>query len=252
MPEQLSPELQKSLSARIQFYRDLGIHTFYRRGEASQQEESLAERAEAFEPLPVIQTATSVSGRLAELQVIREDIGECTRCRLSKERKSIVFGVGNENADIMFVGEGPGADEDQQGEPFVGRAGQLLNNMISAMGIRREDVYIANIIKCRPPGNRTPEREECDTCSPFLMRQIEAVKPKVIVALGAVAAKTLLGVNDAMVNLRGRIYDFRNTKLAVTYHPAYLLRDPRQKKEAWKDLQMVMKYLGMPLRTLPS
>jgi DNA polymerase len=182
------------------------------------------------------------------LGAIREDIGDCTRCVLHKQgRKQIVFGVGNPRADIMFVGEAPGADEDIQGEPFVGRAGQLLNNMISAMGIRREDVYIANIIKCRPPGNRTPEREECETCSPFLMRQIEVVKPKIIVALGAVAAKTLLGVNDAMINLRGRIYDFKKTKLAVTYHPAYLLRDPRQKKEAWKDLQMVMKYLGMPM-----
>jgi DNA polymerase len=252
MPEQLSPELQKSLAARIQFYRDLGIHTFYRRGAASQHEESLVERAHAFEPLPVIQSATSVSGRLGELQVIHEDIGECTRCRLSKERKSIVFGVGNENADIMFVGEGPGADEDKQGLPFVGRAGQLLNNMISAMGIKREDVYIANVVKCRPPGNRTPERDECDTCSPFLLRQIQVIKPKVIVALGAVAAKNLLGVNDSMANLRGRFYDFRiqelpDTKLIVTYHPAYLLRDPRQKSEAWKDLKMVMEYLGMPL-----
>jgi uracil-DNA glycosylase family 4 len=124
----------------------------------------------------------------------------------------------------MFIGEAPGADEDTHGEPFVGRAGQLLNNMIKAMGIRREDVYIANIIKCRPPSNRTPERDECETCSPFLMRQIEAIQPKAIVALGAVAAKTLL---------------------AVTYHPAFLLRDPRQKKEAWKDLQMVMKELGL-------
>jgi uracil-DNA glycosylase len=183
------------------------------------------------------------------LRLIREDLGDCTRCPLHKQgRKQIVFGVGNPRADIMFVGEGPGADEDQQGEPFVGRAGQLLNNMISAMGIRREDVYIANVVKCRPPGNRTPEREECDTCSPFLLRQIGVVNPKIVVALGAVAAKTLLGVNDAMMNMRGRIYDFKNTKLAVTYHPAYLLRDPRQKKEAWKDLQMVMKYLGMPAR----
>jgi len=254
MPEQLSPELQKSLVARIQFYRDLGIHSFYRRGQAAQQEESLAERAEAFEPAPlqVTQPATALSGRLAELQIIREDIGECTRCRLSKGRKNIVFGVGNENADIMFVGEGPGAAEDEQGLPFVGRAGQLLNNMISAMGIKREDVYIANVVKCRPPGNRTPERDECDTCSPFLLRQIQVIKPNVIVALGAVAAKNLLGVNDSMSNLRGRFYDFRiqelpDTKLAVTYHPAYLLRDPRQKSEAWKDLKMVMEYLGMPL-----
>jgi DNA polymerase len=147
----------------------------------------------------------------------------------------------------MFIGEAPGADEDMQGEPFVGRAGQLLNNMIRAMGIQRENVYIANIIKCRPPGNRQPERDECETCSPFLMRQIEVVKPKVIVALGAVAAKTLLAVNAPMSELRGRWYDFRGTKLAVTYHPAFLLRDPRQKKEAWKDLQMAMKELGWPV-----
>ena len=180
------------------------------------------------------------------LRAIREDIGDCTRCRLAKQgRKQIVFGVGNPRAELMFIGEAPGADEDQQGEPFVGRAGQLLNNMIKAMGLRREEIYIANIIKCRPPGNRTPERDECETCSPFLMRQIAAIKPKAIVALGAVAAKTLLAINAPMSELRGKWYDFRGTKLAVTYHPAFLLRDPRQKKEAWKDLQMVMKDLGL-------
>ena len=140
------------------------------------------------------------------LRAIREDIGDCTRCRLAKQgRKQIVFGVGNPQAELMFIGEAPGADEDQQGEPFVGRAGQLLNNMIKAMGLRREDIYIANIIKCRPPGNRTPERDECETCSPFLMRQIAAIKPKVIVALGAVAAKTLLAINAPMSELRGQV-----------------------------------------------
>src|SRR5207302_3789687 len=189
--------------------------------------------------LPVIQD------KPAALKIIREDIGDCTRCRLHKGRTNLVFGVGNVNADLMFVGEGPGADEDAQGEPFVGRAGQLLNNMISAMGLKRSDVYIANVVKCRPPQNRTPEKDECDTCSPFLMRQIDVIKPKVIVALGAVAAKNLLAVSESMANLRGRWYDFRNSKLLVTYHPAYLLRDPRQKKEAWKDLQMAMKYLGL-------
>jgi uracil-DNA glycosylase len=182
----------------------------------------------------------------AALRIIREDLGDCTRCRLHKQgRKQIVFGVGNPRAELMFIGEAPGADEDQQGEPFVGRAGQLLNNMIKAMGLGREDVYIANIIKCRPPNNRTPERDECDTCSPFLLRQIAVIQPRVIVALGAVAAKTLLAINASMAELRGRWYDFRGTRLAVTYHPAFLLRDPRQKKEAWKDLQMVMKDLGL-------
>jgi DNA polymerase len=172
-------------------------------------------------------------------------------------RKQIVFGTGDPHAELMFIGEGPGADEDEQGLPFVGRAGQLLNNMIAAMGLRREQVYIANIVKCRPPQNRTPERDECDTCSPFLMRQIGVIRPKVIVALGATAAKNLLGVQDSMASLRGRFYDFSPPgevdesgdplvcKLAVTYHPAFLLRDPRQKKEAWKDLQMVMKFLGL-------
>ena len=248
MPQ--NSELQQQLAERVRFYRELGIYDFYRR-EVSPQvetavEEVTSERLQALDAVPSF-NGNEMTPEQA-LRAIRDDIGDCTRCVLHKQgRKQIVFGVGNPRADIMFIGEAPGADEDIQGEPFVGRAGQLLNNMISAMGIRREDVYIANIIKCRPPGNRTPEREECDTCSPFLMRQIEVVKPKIIVALGAVAAKTLLGVNDAMINLRGRIYDFKKTKLAVTYHPAYLLRDPRQKKETWKDLQMVMTYLGMPL-----
>jgi DNA polymerase len=206
----------------------------------------------------VLKPEQSVSDPAKALRIIREDLGDCTRCVLHKQgRKQIVFGVGNPKAELMFVGEGPGADEDEKGEPFVGRAGQLLNNMIKAMGIEREQVYIANIVKCRPPGNRTPEREECETCSPFLMRQIAVVKPKVIVALGATAAKTLLAMNSSMIQLRGRFYDFNpagvhsndpnwnGCKLAVTYHPAFLLRDPRQKGEAWKDLQMVMKELGL-------
>jgi uracil-DNA glycosylase family 4 len=199
-----------------------------------------------------------VGDPVAALKLIREDLGDCTRCKLHKQgRKQIVFGVGNPRAELMFVGEGPGADEDAQGEPFVGRAGQLLNNMIKAMGLQREDVYIANVVKCRPPGNRTPEPDECDTCSPFLMRQIAAIKPKVVVALGATAAKNLLAMSSSLGDLRGRFYDFKpagvrsndpawsGARLAVTYHPAYLLRDPRQKGEAWKDLQMVMKYLGL-------
>jgi uracil-DNA glycosylase family 4 len=245
----LTPDAKKAISARVQFYRELGIHSFYRRSEApvAEEEPTMANVSSAAKPAKSapLNVINNESGKAGLLDAVRADIGDCTRCRLSKERTNIVFGTGNLDADIMFIGEGPGADEDEQGLPFVGRAGQLLNNMISAMGIQREDVYIANVVKCRPPGNRTPERDECDTCSPFLMQQIEIIKPKIIVALGAVAAKNLLGLNDSMANLRGRIYDFKNTKLAVTYHPAYLLRDPRQKAEAWKDLQMVMKHLGM-------
>jgi uracil-DNA glycosylase len=242
MSTKLSPEQKRNIAARFDFYRELGIHSFYRRGKApmSLAPEPLPAEALAAPKLPIIQGDKSVA-----LTLVRGDIGDCTRCRLHKGRTNLVFGVGNVDADIMFVGEGPGADEDVQGEPFVGRAGQLLNNMIQAMGLRREDVYIANVVKCRPPGNRTPERDECDTCGPFLMRQIEIIQPRMIVALGATAAKYLVGINDSMNNLRGRIYEFKNSKLVVTYHPAYLLRDPRQKAEAWKDLQLVMKHLGM-------
>jgi len=250
MPEALDPQTRKALAERLRYYNDLGIYDFYRR--ASQDapavavEQTIPEPTESASQMPRATASSTTTDRSAALRVIREEIGDCTRCRLHKQgRKQIVFGFGNPNAELMFIGEAPGADEDEQGEPFVGRAGQLLNNMIKAMGLAREDVYIANIIKCRPPGNRTPERDECETCSPFLMQQIKVISPKAIVALGAVAAKTLLAVNAPMLELRGHWYDFRGTKLAVTYHPAFLLRDPRQKKETWKDLQMVMKELGL-------
>jgi uracil-DNA glycosylase len=270
MPPTLDPQLRAALSERIRFYRELGIYDFYLRNPPSSRQET--EEPQTIQPQPglreemprtakaapavalveELQFATKPEANVGDpvkaLRIIREDLGDCTRCRLHKQgRKQIVFGVGNPKAELMFIGEAPGADEDEQGEPFVGRAGQLLNNMIKAMGLRREDVYIANIIKCRPPSNRTPERDECETCSPFLMRQIAAIQPKVIVALGAVAAKTLLAINASMAELRGHWYDFRGTRLAVTYHPAFLLRDPRQKKETWKDLQMVMKELGLPM-----
>jgi uracil-DNA glycosylase len=247
----LDPQLRRALSDRVRYYNDLGIYDFYRQPvQALSAHHAAATESprEAPKESPVrgASEAAPTNDPTAALRLIREDIGDCTRCRLHKQgRKQIVFGVGNPRAELMFIGEAPGADEDERGEPFVGRAGQLLTNMIKAMGLSREEVYIANIIKCRPPNNRQPERDECETCSPFLMRQIEAIAPKAIVALGAVAAKTLLAINAPMSELRGRWYDFRGTKLAVTYHPAFLLRDPRQKKETWKDLQMVMKELGL-------
>ncbi|HEY1465348.1 MAG TPA: uracil-DNA glycosylase [Terriglobales bacterium] len=261
-------DLRRAIAERVRFYNDLGIYDFYRRNAVITEQpdspptiqlELREEMPRAKAALPVLiadedslqassKPESGVNDPVQALKIIREDIGDCTRCKLSKQgRHQIVFGVGNPNADIMFIGEAPGADEDIKGEPFVGRAGQLLTNMIKAMGLGREEVYIANIIKCRPPGNRTPERDECETCSPFLMRQIAVVKPKAIVALGAIAAKTLLAINAPMSEFRGHWYDFRGTKLAVTYHPAFLLRDPRQKKETWKDLQMVMKELGLPM-----
>ena len=270
----LDPQARRALADRVRYYHELGIYDFYRRtplifeglnppSQPEQREEMSARKSVVAQPsndstfaILSPKLEQGVDDPISALRLIREDLGDCTRCKLHKQgRKQIVFGVGNPRAELMFVGEGPGADEDAQGEPFVGRAGQLLNNMIKAMGIRRDDVYIANVVKCRPPGNRTPERDECDTCSPFLMRQISVIKPKVVVALGAVAAKNLLAINAPMSELRGRFYDFMpagnndpswpGTKLAVTYHPAFLLRDPRQKGEAWKDLQMVMKYLGL-------
>jgi len=202
----------------------------------------------ARKPLPTppqIAASVPVADRAAALQLIRDDIGDCTRCALHKGRNKLVFGDGSAQARLFFVGEGPGADEDAQGIPFVGRAGQLLNNMIAAMGLQREEVYIANVVKCRPPGNRTPEPDEANTCSPFLFRQIDVVRPEVLVALGATAATYLLGQRQPLAGLRGRVHSFRGAKLIVTYHPAYLLRDPRQKKEAWADLQIAMRELGL-------
>jgi uracil-DNA glycosylase family 4 len=183
----------------------------------------------------------------------REDIGpNCTRCKLHKGRTKIVFGVGNPKAEVVFVGEGPGRDEDEQGEPFVGRAGKLLTQMIEAMGLSREDVYICNVVKCRPPENRLPEREEIATCSPFLMRQLAVIQPKVICCLGSCAAQTLLQTGQGISRFRGEWFDFRGSKLIATYHPAYLLRNPNAKGEVWKDLQKVMALLGLqPKRREP-
>ncbi len=199
---------------------------------------------DALAPVPA--EIVPAGKRAAALEAVRAEIGDCTRCPLAYAgRHKIVFADGDPNATLMFVGEGPGADEDAQGLPFVGKAGQLLNNMITAMGLKREEVYIANIVKCRPPGNRTPEFAEASTCSQFLVKQIDIVRPKVIVALGATAATYLLGVRQSLSSLRGRWHSTRGAKLVVTYHPAFLLRDPRQKGEAWKDLQMVMAEMGL-------
>ena len=179
------------------------------------------------------------------LKAIREDIGDCTRCKLhSLGRKQIVFGVGNPTADLMFVGEAPGADEDIQGEPFVGRAGQLLTKIIEAIGMKREDVYIANVIKCRPPGNRNPEPDEVAQCEQFMFRQVDTIKPKVIVALGKFAAQALLKTNDPITRLRGREYKYRDAILMPTYHPAYLLRTPSAKREVWEDMKRVREILA--------
>ncbi len=178
---------------------------------------------------------------------IREDLGECTRCKLHTERMNIVFGVGNPNAELMFVGEGPGADEDEQGEPFVGRAGQLLTKMIQAMGKQRSDVYIANVVKCRPPGNRAPAPDEVAACEPFLRRQIAAIGSRIICTLGNAATTALLGKNEGIMKMRGVFHPFENGIVVMpTFHPAFLLRSPDHKKDTWNDLQQVMAELGWP------
>jgi uracil-DNA glycosylase family 4 len=183
---------------------------------------------------------------------IRTDLGECTRCKLHRTRNKIVFGDGNPKAELVFVGEGPGHDEDMQGLPFVGRAGKLLTQMIEAMGLQRKDVYICNVVKCRPPENRAPEKDEIAECSPFLLRQIDAIAPKVIVCLGSTAAQTILETSRGISHFRGQWLEFRGRKLMATYHPAYLLRNPSAKGEVWKDLQKVMAVLGLEAKKSKS
>jgi DNA polymerase len=176
----------------------------------------------------------------ASLALILQDLGDCTRCRLSEKRNNIVFGVGSPGARLMFVGEGPGADEDRQGEPFVGRAGKLLTRIIESIGLKREDVYIANVVKCRPPENRTPQTDEIATCSPFLFQQIVAIRPRVPVCLGTPATQTVLGTRSTITHLRGRFHDVAGIRIMPTFHPAYLLRNPAAKKDVWEDMKKVM------------
>ncbi len=215
-------------------------------GAAPELEETIPKPVPFDDLAPLPEVRVRPEDRAAALLQLRELIGDCTRCPLAYAgRRTIVFGNGDPRARLMFVGEGPGADEDASGEPFIGKAGQLLNNMIGAMGLSREQVYVANIVKCRPPQNRVPEPVEANTCSQFLLQQIDIVQPEVIVALGATAATYVLGVKQSLSSLRGEWKSCRGAKVAVTFHPAYLLRDPRQKAEAWKDLQRVMAVMGL-------
>jgi uracil-DNA glycosylase family 4 len=174
---------------------------------------------------------------------VREELGDCTRCTLHRTRRNLVFGEGSTGAKLVFVGEAPGEEEDKQGRPFVGRAGQLLTKIINAMGLKREEVYICNILKCRPPGNRNPKEDEIATCEPFLLKQLEAINPEIICALGTFAAKTLLRTESPISAIRGKFHDYHGRKLMPTYHPAYLLRNPDAKKLVWDDVQKIMKIL---------
>jgi uracil-DNA glycosylase len=288
MAERIPAALQQMLSERLSFYEDIGIRLFYRnRGVGARVQASTLDRAPlqvhveethlpktipASASLKTAVTAASVPRKIDVLPIangpslfesvdkipddsllrIRADLGDCTRCKLHKGRNTIVFGDGNPKAELVFVGEGPGHDEDVQGLPFVGRAGKLLTQMIEAMGLQRKDVYICNVVKCRPPENRTPEKDEVTTCSPFLLRQIDVIAPKVIVCLGSVAAQTLLETTRGISQFRGQWLEFRGRKLLATYHPAYLLRNPNAKGEVWKDLQKVMTVLGLQVKKSKS
>jgi uracil-DNA glycosylase len=283
MPESIPESLQQKIEERLRYYEDLGIRLFYRdrapgsvgalnlppaiseppaisiseeislpkpktKPAAPVISESLSRPAPVLAPPPGVSLFAEVEKvKDDSLLKIREDIGDCTRCKLHKGRNKIVFGDGNPKAQLVFVGEGPGADEDAQGLPFVGRAGKLLTQMIEAMGLQRSDVYICNVVKCRPPQNRAPEPDEVQTCSPYLLRQIDTINPKVIVCLGAVAAKTLLETTRGISHFRGEWQEWRGRRLMATYHPAYLLRNPPAKADVWKDLQKVMAELGLQL-----
>jgi DNA polymerase len=256
------------LRNHLEFFKELGVDGIRRepewRGRSNHGETSNTEATETTQSVTSVDSDLSARGGLdAEitekdqivpvfasgadaLAALKQDIGpDCSRCKLHRlGRRQVVFGVGNPNADLMFVGEGPGADEDIQGEPFVGRAGQLLTKIIEAIVLRREDVYIANVVKCRPPQNRNPEPDEVEQCEPFLFRQIEAIKPKVIVALGKFAAQSLLRTTEPITRIRGREFRYRDAILIPTYHPAYLLRNPASKRDVWEDMKRVRALLG--------
>ena len=256
MPDAL--DLRRALAAHLEFYRDLGVDGIHRDPVWTTRPDRAAALAAAPAPSPAMASAPAAAPVVAAapavlspesmtqkpspifLTEIRADIGDCTRCKLHKlGRSQIVFGVGNPKAELMFVGEAPGRDEDIQGEPFVGRAGQLLTKIIEAIGLERQDVYIANVIKCRPPENRNPEPDEVASCEPFLFRQIDAIKPRVIVALGTFAAQSLLKTNLSISRLRGRPHEYRGAQLIATFHPAFLLRSPERKRDTWEDMKKV-------------
>lgn len=274
----MDERLRQELAAWLEFYRDLGIEDFYRRpprsthtatpagGLSRPDREDLLRSAAVVERPQTTRRVVSIPPLTAgpplqslslfeappprrereTLEQILEDLGDCHRCRLAEGRKTIVFGQGNPRAELVFVGEGPGADEDEQGLPFVGRAGQLLNRMIQFIGMKREDVYICNIVKCRPPGNRTPERDEIETCSPFLFRQIEAIQPRLVCCLGAPAMKTLLSIKEGITKVRGQFFVYGSAKVFVAYHPAYILRNPREEKILREDFEKIREFLKSP------
>jgi uracil-DNA glycosylase len=266
------PTESRDLAEHLRYYADLGVTGFSRdqawRVRLNDAAEPTAPAANAEDAGPAVRADGGGSGtpalapasqvlqidrtRADALAIVRADLGECTRCKLHRGRTNLVFGVGNAETRLMFVGEGPGAEEDEQGVPFVGRAGQLLTQIIKAMGFDREAVYIANVVKCRPPGNRNPEPDEIEQCEPFLMRQIDVIKPAIIVALGKFAAQTLLRTTEPISRLRGRFHHIRDFRVMPTFHPSYLLRNPAAKREVWEDMKLVMVALKEEASVMPT
>jgi len=271
--------LRNELAAWLEFYRELGIEGLYHRQPGGTEAPARGSHVESttvrhlpkselptpavaassppalpvLRPAPIRPPTPTLSLFEAPpprrqgpetLEQIQKDLGDCHRCKLAGGRKTIVFGEGNPRAALVFIGEGPGADEDAQGRPFVGRAGQLLNRMIQAIGWKREDVYICNVVKCRPPENRTPEKDEIDTCSPFLFRQVQAIQPRLVCCLGAPAMRTVLGLKEGITKVRGRFFDYGAAKALVTVHPAYILRNPREEKILREDFEKIREFLA--------
>jgi DNA polymerase len=249
VPDTLLDEILRDTKAQLLYARELGVRDISRSRRAMDARPAPHGAAVAEPPkVGARPTPVSVEDPAAALECLRTDtIGDCRRCGLAPTRKHLVFGVGAARADLVFVGEAPGAEEDAQGIPFVGAAGQLLTRIIEATGLRRDDVYIANIIKCRPPGNRNPRPDEIASCEPFLIGQLEIIGPKVICALGTFAAQTLLKTHEPISRLRGRWHAYQGIPLMPTFHPAYLLRNPAEKKTVWADVQSVMARLGRPI-----
>ncbi len=256
MPDNPHPVLLEQLKAHLEYFAESGIDGFAPKAvsgalklAASVRDKSKSRAPRPQQPAPSTQTSLfaesgPASVRDSSLEEVRDDLGDCRRCKLCQDRTHIVFGSGNPQARLVFVGEGPGADEDRQGLPFVGRAGQLLTRMIEAIQMRRDEVYICNVVKCRPPGNRTPQEEEVAACSPFLVRQLAVLQPEVVCCLGLTAAQTLLQVRTPIGRLRGKIHSFRGARLVATYHPAYLLRNPAAKRDVWEDLKKIRSLLS--------
>ena len=277
MNEDIRQKLQGEIRGKIEdwldFYRELEIDVLVSRAQSAVHSQTAQEASAGFPPQSTVKVTTPESGgpaitstvprgdvtlglfdeptvpvapQVDSLARIQEDLGDCRRCKLWPGRKNIVFGTGNPKAELVFVGEGPGADEDEQGLPFVGRAGKLLNRMIQFIEMKREEVYICNIIKCRPPGNRTPERDEIDSCKPFLLRQIAVIRPRLICCLGAPALRTMTGVKEGITKVRGRFLDFAGTPLIPAFHPAYILRNPREESKLREDFTKIKEFLAKP------